>query len=133
MKRKLEEARKLIWENLKDLQIIYLATIDGDKPRVRPVTVMRKGDEIFTVSMSKSSKIEQIKKNNRVEFAFSLPDIGFNSVRVECTAEIIEDKKVRAKIFDSPEHELIKLNPIEFTIYIPKVFENVKIPAFEKH
>ena len=122
-----EETRKLVWENLKDCQIIYLATVDGDRPRVRPVTLMRKGDDLFTVSMLKNAKVDQIRKNGKVEFAFCLPDMGFNAIRVECIAEVVEDDKVRAEVYNSPEHALIRLTPTKFTVLMPPAFENVTI------
>jgi uncharacterized pyridoxamine 5'-phosphate oxidase family protein len=121
------EARKLTWENLKDCRIVYLATVEDDQPRVRPVTLMRKGTDLFTVSMLKSAKVNQIRKNGKVEFAFCIPDIGFNAIRVECIAEVVEDDEVKAEVYDSPEHALIRLTPTKFTILIPPAFENVMI------
>jgi general stress protein 26 len=121
------EARKLVWDNLKDCQIIFLATVDGKCPRVRPVTLMRKGNNLFTVSMLKNAKVNQIRKNSKVEFAFSIPDMGFNAIRVECTADVVEDRKVKSEIYDSPEHALIKLSPTKFTILMPPEFENITV------
>jgi general stress protein 26 len=125
----IEEARKLVWDNLKDCQIIYLATVDSGRPRVRPVTLMRKGNTLFTVSEFESAKVDQIRKNRSVEFAFSIPDMGFNAIRVECTAEVVEDTKVRADVYNSPEHALIKLTPLKFTVLMPPAFKNVVISA----
>lgn len=122
-----EELRKVTWDSLKDCQVVFLATIDGNRPRVRPVTLMRKGNALFTVSRLKSQKLEQIAKNPMVEFAFSLPDIGFNSIRVECTAEIVDDEKIKAETYDSPEHALIRLVPTRFTVIIPPSFETVTL------
>ncbi len=126
-----KEARKLTWENLKDCQIIFLATFDGNRSRVRPVTLMRKGNNLFTVSMFKNAKVDQIKKNSKVEFAFIIPDMGFNAIRVECTAEVVEDEKVRAEVYNSPEHALIRLTPTKFTVLVPPEFENVTISPIE--
>jgi general stress protein 26 len=118
-----DELRKVVWENLKDCQVVFLATVDGDQPRVRPVTLMRKDNSLFTVSMLKNAKVDQIRKNPKAEFAFSIPDIGFNAIRVECTAEVIDDEKIRAEIYNSPEHALIKLAPTKFTVLIPPSLE----------
>ncbi len=123
-----EELKKLTWDNLKDCQVVFLATIEGDKPRVRPVTLMRKDNDLFTVSGFKSAKIKQIIENPAIEFAFSLPDIGFNSIRVECTAEIVNDKKIKAEVYDSQEHALIRLIPTRFVVIMPPSFEPVTIP-----
>ncbi len=129
MAQNLEEARKLVWENLKDCQIVFMATVDGDRPRVRPVTLMRKGDKLFTVSGHKSAKVDQIRKNGKVEFAFCISDMGFNAIRVECKAEVVEDEKVKAEVYDSPEHALIRLIPTKFTVLMPPAFEKVTISA----
>jgi uncharacterized pyridoxamine 5'-phosphate oxidase family protein len=123
-----EELKKLTWDNLKDCQVVFLATIEGNKPRVRPVTLMRKRNDLFTVSGKKSAKIKQIMENSTVEFAFSLPDIGFNSIRVECLAEIVNDKKIKAEIYDSQEHALIRLVPTKFIVIMPPSFEAITIP-----
>lgn len=125
MTQAVEEARKLTWDALKDCQIIYLATVEGDRPRVRPVTLMRKGGELFTVSVLKNAKVDQIRKNGKVEFAFCIPDMGFNAIRVECFAEVVEDDKVKAEVYSSPEHALIRLTPTKFTVLMPPTFENI--------
>jgi len=124
----LEELKKLTWDHLENCQVVFLATVDGDRPKVRPVTLMRKGKDLFTVSGLKSAKIRHIIENPNVEFAFSLQDIGFNSIRVECTAEIVNDKKIKAEVYDSQEHVLIRLVPKRFVVIMPPSFEAVTIP-----
>jgi hypothetical protein len=62
-----------------------------------------------------------------VEFSFCIPDMGFNAIRVECIAEVVEDDKVRAEVYNSPEHALIRLTPTKFTVLMPPAFENVTI------
>lgn len=118
------DARKLVWDSLKDCQVVFLATVDGGCPKMRPVTLMRKGNRLYTVSMIKNAKVDQIRRNSQVEFAFCIPDAGFNAIRVECTAEVVEDSKVKAEIYDSPEHALIRLTPTKFTVLMPPEFEN---------
>ncbi len=105
----------------------FLATVDGDQPRVRPVTLMRKGSSLFTVSVMKDAKVDQIRKNRKAEFAFSIPGIGFNAIRVECIAEVVEDEKIRAEIYDSPEHALIRLTPTKFAVLLPPSLETTTI------
>ncbi len=129
MAQNLEKARKLAWDSLKDCQVVFLATVDGGCPRVRPVTLMRKGVALFTVAGIESAKVDQIRKNCKVEFAFSIPNVGFNAIRVECTAEVVEDAKVRAEVYDSPEHALIKLSPVRFTVLMPPEFDNAAVSA----
>ena len=106
---------------------MFLATCDGDQPRVRPVTLMRKGNNLFTVSELKSTKVDQIKKNSKVEFSFIVPRMGFNAIRVECMAEVVEDEKVRAEVYNSPEHALIRLTPTKFTLLLLPEFKDATI------
>jgi uncharacterized pyridoxamine 5'-phosphate oxidase family protein len=123
----IEDLKKVTWDHLENCQVVFLATVDGNLPKVRPVTLMRKGKDLFTVSGLNSAKVKQIIENPNVEFAFSLQDIGFNSIRVECTAEIVDDKKIKAEVYDSQEHALIRLVPKRFVVIMPPSFEAVAI------
>ena len=128
------ELRKEVWGYLKDGALIFLATTEGDQPRVRPMRLARVGDRLFVTSRSFKSKVEHIRKNPKVEFCLMVPDIGRNNIRVECLSEIIEDKEVRAMVYNyygerlkrwykSPEDPIMAL--IEF---IPTRFEYLKPP-----
>jgi uncharacterized pyridoxamine 5'-phosphate oxidase family protein len=129
-----DELRKEVWGYLKDGALIFLATTEGDQPRVRPMRLMRVGDRLFVVSRSFKSKVKQIGKNPKVELCFMVPDIGRNNIRVECVAKIIDDKEVRAIVYNhygerlkrwykSPEDPVMAL--VEF---IPTRFEYLKPP-----
>ena len=60
---KKEALKKEIWKWFKDLQVIYLATIYGTKPQVRPVTMIRFKNRFWVMTGTRDAKIRQIKKN----------------------------------------------------------------------
>lgn len=80
-------------EFLKDCGVFYIATIDGDKPRVRPFGVVNIFDDKLYVLTGKSKKVsKQIHENPNVEIC------GFKNgkwIRVE--GKLISDDRRKAK------------------------------------
>lgn len=80
-------------EFLKDCGVFYIATIDGDKPRVRPFGVVNIFDDKLYVLTGKSKKVsKQIHENPNVEIC------GFKNgkwIRVE--GKLISDDRREAK------------------------------------
>lgn len=59
---------KEVWEFLKECGIYYLATIDGDKPKVRPFgTIEIYNDHLYIQTGKKKDVFKQIEKNANVE------------------------------------------------------------------
>lgn len=80
-------------EFLKDCGVFYIATIDGDKPRVRPFGVVNIFDDKLYVLTGKSKKVsKQIHENPNAEIC------GFKNgkwIRVE--GKLISDDRREAK------------------------------------
>ncbi|MFM2094492.1 MAG: ral stress protein 26 [Planctomycetota bacterium] len=77
-----------------------LATIDGDQPRVRPVSpVKRVGFTIYVANLRCYHKTVEIAANPRVEMAFI--DSGHNQVRITGRAEVVTDRSVLQEIWDT--------------------------------
>ena len=78
---------------LKDCGVFYIATIDGDKPRVRPFGVVNIFDDKLYILTGKSKKVsKQIHENPNVEIC------GFKNgkwIRVE--GKLISDDRREAK------------------------------------
>ena len=56
---------------IKDAGFGYLATTEGDQPRVRPMMPFLTDDgQLLLALLGRSRSIEQIRKNPRVEFCF---------------------------------------------------------------
>lgn len=88
----------------------YLATTDGDQPRVRPVSPIIEDDmSIWVTTYSTSRKAGQIRENPRICLAFVEQPNGDKSVVVEGDAQIITDAEEKRRVwklasFDLGEH-----------------------------
>lgn len=77
-----------------------LASVDGDRPRLRPVSpVGIEGFTVFVASFRSSNKTVEIECNPAVELCFL--DESHDQVRIAGTAELIQDEGVRKRIWDS--------------------------------
>jgi pyridoxamine 5'-phosphate oxidase len=85
----------------------YLATTEGDQPRVRALG-MWFADETGFYFESKSVKAfnKQMKKNPKVEVIFHAPDAKpvETVMRVAGEVEFIDDMKLRTKVFEEKPH-----------------------------
>jgi len=136
-----DELIQEVWKNFSDEPHIFLATIEGDQPRVRPVTLVHLRNKLFVTTGSNDAKVKQIKQNLKTEFCLLLEkDERKGTIRTECEATIIEDKDVKADIYNnisfakefwkSPEAHnftVIGLQPIAFEYMKPGSVEAVKI------
>ena len=97
-----EETKKEVWAYFKDMQVIYLATVEGDTPRVRPVTLIHFDKKMWVTTGSGDNKIKQINTNKNIEFCLLLK-AGETSgyIRGTGTAEIINDTKTRVLIAEN--------------------------------
>ncbi len=95
------ELRNEIWRHFQPVQEISLATIDGDRPRVRPVELIRIDERFFVATGTGESKTRQIGKNDRIEFFFLLRgETGSGYVRASGRARLLDDRSIKAKILD---------------------------------
>lgn len=77
-----------------------LATVDGDQPRVRPVSPVRTdGFTVYVASMRSSNKTSELDDNRRVEVCYLTKD--HDQVRITGIAELVVDRETRQSIWDS--------------------------------
>src|SRR5689334_20727245 len=77
-----------------------LATIDGDQPRVRPVSpVKTDGFTIYVANLRLYHKTAEIAANPKVELCYM--DGGHNQVRLTGLAEIVTDRPLLQEIWDA--------------------------------
>lgn len=77
----------------------HLATIDGDRPRVRPVSpVLTEGFTAYVANLRPYHKTAEIAANPRVELCY-LSD-GHDQVRVSGVAEVVTDRALLQRIWD---------------------------------
>ncbi len=92
----LERTRKVIAED----RFPQLATIDGDQPRLRPVSPVRTdGFTIYVANLRMYHKTAEIEANPKVELCYM--DEGHNQVRLTGTASIVTDRDLLQEIWDT--------------------------------
>ena len=85
---------------MKDAKFPVLATMDGDQPRVRPVSPVRTdGFTVYVANLRQYGKTREIAANPKVELCYT--DDGHNQVRITGTAEILVDRPLLEEIWNS--------------------------------
>jgi general stress protein 26 len=78
----------------------FLATIDGDQPRVRPVSpVKTDGFTVYVANLRFYHKTAEIAAQPKVELCYM--DSGHNQVRLTGVAEVVADRAVLQEIWDT--------------------------------
>lgn len=78
----------------------YLATIDGDQPRLRPVSPVRtEGFTVYVANLRAYHKTAEIEANPRVELCYL--DDQHDQVRITGTAQVVTDRQILQEIWDS--------------------------------
>ena len=127
-----EKLRREVWNSFVEQQNVFLATVEGDQPRLRPVTLMRFGDRLFVATGMGDAKVKQMRQNPKTEFCLMLEKDGkHGTIRAECTAELVADLKTKTEVYnnvafmkefwnspDDPRFALIALQPTSFE-YMP--------------
>lgn len=126
---------KNVIDYLKKQPLMYLANIDGDQPRVRPMALIYHKDTCWFVSIAGRDKIKQFEKNNNVEFAINPhDDEKLSTLRGSGKAILVDDAEIRKDVasaipwFDSywetsedPRFFLYKIDLEELSVQIPGV------------
>src|ERR1700682_187999 len=77
----------------------YLATVDGDQPRIRPVSpVKTDGFTVYVANLRSYHKTVEITANPRVELGYL--DDHHNQVRITGMAEVITDRAILQEVWD---------------------------------
>src|SRR5678816_1907275 len=78
----------------------YLATMDGDQPRVRPVSPVRTdGFTVYVANLRSYHKTVEIAANPKVELCYL--DDRHDQVRVTGTAAVLTDRALLQEIWDA--------------------------------
>jgi uncharacterized pyridoxamine 5'-phosphate oxidase family protein len=77
-----------------------LATLDGDQPRVRPVSPVRTdGFVVYVANLRSYSKTAEIAANPKVELCYL--DERHDQVRITGVAEVVTDSTILREIWDA--------------------------------
>ena len=124
---------------------VYLATLDDDQPRVRPVTLVQHQGSLFVLTGSQNNKTTQIRRHNKVEVVAPVrhgEETGY--IRFSATATIEKAPKVRAEVAkatsffttfwkspDDPGYTLIRIEPTTIEYLKPGELRPVPVPKLD--
>src|SRR3954454_13045124 len=95
-----EEARTRAAAVIQRAKFPMLATIDGDQPRLRPVSPVRvDGFTVFVANLRGYGKTHEIAANPKVELCYL--DEGHDQVRITGVAEVLTDPDLLQEIWDT--------------------------------
>src|SRR3954468_9526920 len=93
------ELVRLSQEVIRSARFPQLATIDGDQPRVRPVSPVRTdGFTVFVANLRSYHKTGEIAAHPKVELCYM--DDPHDQVRISETAEVVADSGILQEIWD---------------------------------
>ena len=91
---------ELARSTMKTAKFPVLATMDGDQPRVRPVSPVRTdGFTVYVANLRQYGKTREIEANPKVELCYT--DDGHNQVRITGAAEVLADRSLLEEIWGS--------------------------------
>lgn len=97
-----DNIKEEIWSQIKDMQVVFLATMDNEGPWVRPVTMLHFNKKLWVGTETGSEKVRQVKENNKAEFCLYLDQgeqkVGY--IRGQCDVNIVEDKDTKKQLAD---------------------------------
>jgi uncharacterized pyridoxamine 5'-phosphate oxidase family protein len=123
-----------VYQYLVNGGLISLATVEGDRPRVRPVSLIADGREFYFISFKDRGKIHQLETNEKFEFFFGIK-VGekWGSIRASGRAIIVEEEEIDQELVDMiplfndrsdspdrPEYALVRLDIEEFVVQDPE-------------
>jgi general stress protein 26 len=93
------QARDLAQKVMKQARFPNLATVDGNQPRVRPISPVRTdGFTVYVANLRSYHKTHEIAANPRVELVYV--DGNHDQVRITGTAEVVDDRDLLQSIWD---------------------------------
>lgn len=95
-----QELSAIAQQTMKAAKFPMLATVDGEQPRLRPVSPVRTdGFTVYIANLRSYHKTDEIAANPRVELAYM--DQDHNQVRITGKAEVVTDRPLLQEIWDS--------------------------------
>jgi general stress protein 26 len=131
----------LILNQFRENQFVALATFDGMRPRVRPMTLIYLDRRFWMVTSTSSNKVTQIKQNPSVEFTYQFSENGEDCcIRVLGKAKIIKDRETKTGIAkrigffndhwsgpEDPDYTLLEVLPDELQYVSPSGMKQLRL------
>lgn len=93
------EVRELALATMKRAKFPMLATVEGDQPRLRPVSpVKTDGFTVYVANLRRYAKTAQLAANPKAELCYT--DEDHHQVRITATASIVTDAGLLKEIWD---------------------------------
>jgi general stress protein 26 len=84
---------------------VLLATVDGDRPSARPMTLVKVDGELFMLTEAGSPKILQLRANPRCLVYRSLSSGEYSGfISLDCTAAEDPDPAVRRRLYERAKY-----------------------------
>ena len=130
-----------ILNQFKETQFVALATIDGIRPRVRPMTLICLDSRFWMVTSTSSDKVIQIKQNENVEFTYQFNENSEDRcIRILGKARIIKDRETKTSIAkrigffnnhwsspEDPDYTLLEILPDEMQYVTPSGMKQFRL------
>lgn len=127
--------------------LISLATVEGNQPRVRIVSLIRLDDGFYVITGARggaeTAKVRQIRENPKVEFVTQVERDGkIGNIRAEAVASVTDDQALKTRIFkeiewvkdyfsgpEDPSYVLLHIDIRSYEYSVPGKPEVVRINA----
>jgi general stress protein 26 len=94
------EVRELALQVVQSDRFPYLATVDGDQPRLRPVSPVKTDQfTVYVANLRSYGKTAEIAANPRVELCYM--NAEHNQVRITGKAEVVTDPQLLEEIWEA--------------------------------
>ncbi len=97
----------------------YLATVEGDQPRLRPVApVKTDGFVVYIANLRPYGKTAEIEANPRVELCYL--DGHNDQVRITGMAEVVSNRQLKEEVWNSNPHlrkYLLEIDNPDYILY----------------
>ena len=114
-----EHVPQLAAELVKKVRFPMMATIDGNQPRVRPVSPVRTdGFTVYVANLKSYGKTVELEKNSNVELCYL--DEDHNQVRITGVSTIVTDRNLLQDIWNTNrllQHYLGSIDNPELVVY----------------
>ena len=95
-----KDLERLARETIRSAKFPMLATVEGDQPRVRPVSPVKVDRfTVYVANLRFYGKTSQIAENNKVELCYL--DKAHNQVRISALATILSDREEIEAIWEA--------------------------------
>jgi general stress protein 26 len=85
---------------MKAAKFPMLATVDGDQPRLRPVSPVRTdGFTVYVANLRRYGKTRELEANPKAELCYT--DDDHHQVRITAKAEIVTERTLLEEIWDT--------------------------------